>query len=77
MGCNIVSSSDSDNFLSFLQLLRADSTMANLTISAATSIEPFMGTNGSPKTDVSGFAKVLDYVAIMNYDVWGVSAFHS
>lgn len=26
---------------------------------------------GTPASDVSGFAKVLDFVVIMNYDIWG------
>ena len=43
-----------------------------LMITAATSILPFVGTDGSPKSDVSEFAKVFDWIAIMNYDVWGV-----
>lgn len=63
---------DSDNFLAFLKTLRADPTMTNLMITAATSILPFVGTDGSPKSDVSEFAKVFDWIAIMNYDVWGV-----
>ena len=72
MGCNILNPQDSDNFLSFLQLLRADPTMKNLMITAAASLEPFMGADGQPKSDVSDYAKVLDFVAIMNYNVWGV-----
>jgi chitinase len=40
-------------------------------LTAATSSLPWNGPDGQPLTDVSGFAKVLDYVAIMNYDIWG------
>lgn len=69
IGCNIISSDDTANFLSFLQQLREQS--SNLTISAAVSLTPFRDSSGSPSTDVSAFAKVLDYVAIMDYDVWG------
>ena len=29
------------------------------------------GPDGTPLTDVSGFANVLDYIAVMNYDVSG------
>ena len=43
-----------------------------MTLSAAASIVPFNGPDGTPSNDVSEFAKVLDYVAIMNYDVWGL-----
>jgi chitinase len=69
IGCNIINSDDTANFLSFLQQLREES--SNLTISAAVSLTPFRDSSGSPSTNVSAFAKVLDYVAIMDYDVWG------
>jgi chitinase len=42
-----------------------------LTLSAATGIAPFHDASGNPSKNVSGFAEVLDYIAIMNYDVWG------
>jgi len=42
-----------------------------LILSAATAIVPFIGADGNPSTDVSRFSKVLDYIAIMNYDIWG------
>ncbi|KAG1890240.1 glycoside hydrolase family 18 protein [Suillus subluteus] len=69
IGCNIVNSNDTANFLSFLQELRKD--CSNLTISAAVSVTPFRDSNGNPSTNVSAFAEVLDYIAIMNYDIWG------
>ncbi|KAG1739311.1 glycoside hydrolase family 18 protein [Suillus lakei] len=69
IGCNIVNSNDTANFLSFLQELRED--CSGLTISAAVSVTPFRDSNGNPSTDVSAFAKVLDYIAIMDYDIWG------
>lgn len=68
-GCNVINAQDTPNFLSFLQELRTAE--PNITLSAATSIVPFNDATGSPSADVSGFAKVLDYVALMNYDVWG------
>ncbi|KAI0088180.1 glycoside hydrolase [Irpex rosettiformis] len=68
-GCNVNTPQDTANFLSFLQELRQAE--PNVTLSAATSISPFKGSTGSPSSDVSGFAKVLDYIAIMNYDVYG------
>ncbi|KAF9232667.1 chitinase [Melanogaster broomeanus] len=71
IGCNTISADDTQNFLSFLQELRSDPVGSTLTLSAATSIVPFTGATGSPLTDVSGFAEVFDYIAIMNYDVWG------
>ncbi|KAI0701967.1 glycoside hydrolase [Cytidiella melzeri] len=68
-GCNVINAQDTPNFLSFLQELR--SAEPNLILSAATSILPFNDASGNPSTDVSAFAKVLDYVAIMNYDIFG------
>ena len=57
-----MSTNDSANFLSFLQTLRSQSGAQDLIISAAVSITPFAGPAGTPMTDVSGFAKVLDYI---------------
>lgn len=62
MGCNTISGSDSANFLLFLQALRNDPAGENLTLSAAASLTPFAGSDGNPMSDVSDFAKVLDYV---------------
>lgn len=69
---NIVSSSDSANYLLFLQLLRK-TLPAGAKITAATQVWPFAGTNGNPLRDVSAFAEVFDWITVMNYDVWGSS----
>jgi chitinase len=37
----------------------------------ATSITPFTNAAGSPFASVSAFTNLLDYITIMNYDVWG------
>ncbi|KAG2148689.1 glycoside hydrolase family 18 protein [Suillus bovinus] len=71
IGCNTISVHDTANFLAFLQELRLNPVAAKLTLSAAVGLAPFFNAAGSPLTDVTGFAKVLDYVAVMNYDVWG------
>jgi chitinase len=71
IGCNTISSKDTANFLAFLQELRTDALGKTLILTAATATVPFIGSNGNPSTDVSGFSKVLDFIAIMNYDVWG------
>lgn len=42
-----------------------------MTISTATSIVPFASPDGSPTSDVSPFADLLDYVTLMNYDIFG------
>ncbi|KAG1812215.1 glycoside hydrolase family 18 protein [Suillus subaureus] len=71
IGCNTLSANDTANFLAFLQELRRNPVAAKLTLSAAVSLVPFNDATGNPSPDVSGFAKVLDYIAVMNYDVWG------
>ncbi|KAF9457537.1 glycoside hydrolase [Collybia nuda] len=71
LGCNTISPSDSANFLLFLQALRATPVGSNITLSAAVGLAPFNGPDEQPMSDVSGFAKVLDYIAIMAYDIWG------
>ena len=69
-GSNIVSPNDSANFLAMLQLLRR-SLPKSARLSAAVTDSPFAGRNGQPLSDVSAFAAVLDWVNIMNYDVFG------
>ncbi|KAA1479345.1 glycoside hydrolase [Dentipellis sp. KUC8613] len=71
IGCNAMSASDSANFLSFLQELRQQDGADALQLSAAVSVTPFVGADGTPMTDVSDFAKVLDHIEVMNYDIWG------
>lgn len=71
LGCNIISPQDTPNFLALLQELRASPAGQNMTISTATSIVPFTSPDGTPTADVSPFAAVLDYVTLMDYDVWG------
>jgi chitinase len=67
---NAVSRDDSANFLYFLNELRVALPDGAL-ISTATQVWPFADSNGNPMSDVSGFAQVIDYILIMNYDVWG------
>ena len=61
IGCNVVSANDTTNFLSFLQMFRSMS-VPGLIISAAVSVNPFVGPDGVPTTDVSGFGQALDYI---------------
>ncbi|KAB5593717.1 Chitinase A1 [Ceratobasidium theobromae] len=71
IGCNTLSANDTDNFLLFLNELRT--ALPQTKLSAAASIVPFVSSDlNTPSTDVSGFAKVLDYLSIMNYDIWGL-----
>ena len=70
---NCVAPSDTANFLLFLQLLRGVLPQS-AKITAATQTVPFTGANGRPLQDVSQFAQVLDWVVLMNYDVWGCTA---
>lgn len=71
IGCNTISPQDSANFLAFLQALRNDPDGRLMTVSAAVGTTPFAGPDGTPMTDVSAFAAVLDHIAVMNYDIWG------
>lgn len=65
---------DTANFLSFLQLLRAKLPPAAC-ISAAVETTTFVGETGEPESDLTEFAEVLDWVLLMNYDVWGCKWF--
>lgn len=66
---------DAKNFLSFLRLLRSVLPPA-ARISAAVDTTTFIGNNGKPMTNVSEFSNTLDWVLIMNYDVWGCKSSH-
>ncbi|KAI8325403.1 glycoside hydrolase, partial [Martensiomyces pterosporus] len=65
---------DTNNFLSFLQDLRnqLDTTFGSRTklLTLAVRVQPFDGPNG-PISDVSAFAKVVDYINLMQYDIMG------
>ena len=69
---NIIDSQDSANFLIFLRLLRAKFGKDKI-ISLATPLNVWYGDKNAPMTDVREYAKVLDHVLLMNYDVWGSS----
>ncbi|KAJ7498589.1 endochitinase [Mycena latifolia] len=71
IGCNANNVNDTANFLAFIKELRADPFGSQLTLSAAVAISPFTDSDGNPSADVSAFSKVLDYIAIMNYDING------
>ncbi|KAF8344633.1 endochitinase [Amanita rubescens] len=70
IGCNTNNPQDSANFLAFLEELREDCIGKDLILTAAV-VSPFSSSDGTPSKDVSGFASVLDWVNIMNYDMWG------
>lgn len=67
------SSADAGNLLSLFKSLR-NALPSPKILSAAVPHLPWLGTNGKPSSDVSAYAAVIDYVNIMNYDVWGASA---
>ena len=69
-GGNAISSADSANFLLYLTELRA-ALPSEAIITLATQVWPFAGSNGRPLSDVSEFAAVIDWIIVMNYDIWG------
>ncbi|KAA1466348.1 glycoside hydrolase family 18 protein [Dentipellis sp. KUC8613] len=70
---NNINPSDTSNFLAFLKLLRATLPPA-ARISAAVQTQPFADAHGNPLTNAAPFANVLDWVLMMNYDIWGSSS---
>lgn len=69
---NEYSPDDTSNFLLFLKRLRKK-LPPSARITAATQVWPFADRDGQPLGDVSEFARVLDWILLMNYDVWGSS----
>ncbi|EST06786.2 Glycoside hydrolase, family 18, catalytic domain protein [Kalmanozyma brasiliensis GHG001] len=72
-GDNVYDPSDARNFQTFLQELRA-ALPAGALLTAAVTHAPWIGSNGNPVSSVARAAGALDYVMIMNYDVWGSRA---
>ncbi|KAE9391168.1 glycoside hydrolase [Gymnopus androsaceus JB14] len=70
---NINSPSDSANLLLFFTQLRTALGSSKI-ISAAVPDEPWLGSNGSPLTNVSAYAAQMTYLNIMNYDVFQSSS---
>lgn len=67
------SAQDTANFQTFLGALRAG-LPSGAVITAAVSQSPWIASNGSPVGSVARAASALDYIMIMNYDVWGASS---
>jgi chitinase len=67
---NSINSKDTPNFLSFLTILRAI-LPPTARISAAVQTSTFLDPEEHSMTDLTDFAQVLDWVMLMNYDVWG------
>ncbi|PWN54274.1 glycoside hydrolase [Violaceomyces palustris] len=63
---------DAKNLQSFFQELRV--ALPDAMLSAAVTHRPFIGSKGVPITNVKRSAEALDYILIMNYDVWGSSS---
>ncbi|KIJ70078.1 glycoside hydrolase family 18 protein [Hydnomerulius pinastri MD-312] len=66
---NEESSNDTANMLEFFKVLRA-TLPANAKISAAVQDTPFAGPDGKPVKDAAGFAQLIDFVTLMNYDTY-------
>ncbi|TFK29162.1 glycoside hydrolase [Coprinopsis marcescibilis] len=69
---NPYSANDSANYLTFMKLLRNSLGPCKI-VSSAVAHLPWLGSNGKPLASVTDFASVMDYICIMNYDVWGSS----
>lgn len=67
---NNKSPTDSINMLEFFKDLRQKLPPGAM-ISAAVQDSPFAGPDGQPMKDVSAFAKVVNWITLMNYDTYG------
>lgn len=67
---NLVSSDDASNFLLFLKHLRTI-LPSTARISAAVETTTFVDSEGEHMQDLTEFASVLDWILLMDYDVWG------
>ncbi|KAJ3796868.1 glycoside hydrolase [Lentinula aff. detonsa] len=70
---NINSPSDAANLLTFFTQLRTALGSSKI-ISAAVPDTPWLGSNGSPLTNVSAYAAQMTYLNIMNYDIFQSSS---
>ncbi|SNX87949.1 related to Chitinase [Melanopsichium pennsylvanicum] len=70
---NQLDPSDTANFQTFLTELRASLPQGAL-ITAAVSHQPWISSSGQPVESVARAAASIDYIMIMNYDVWGSSS---
>ena len=71
IGCNLISPNDTSNFIEFLTELRQTDWACELILTAAAPLTPWVDATGNSITNASAFAELLDWIAIMNYDVWG------
>ncbi|SPJ70992.1 related to endochitinase [Fusarium torulosum] len=71
LGCNEINNNDTSNFLKFLQELRQDPVGKKLFLTAAGSLFPWNDKTGAASKNLAGFSDVLDYIMIMNYDLYG------
>ncbi|KAH8814693.1 endochitinase [Flagelloscypha sp. PMI_526] len=71
-GCNIHSNDDVPNFITFIQDFRKSDKGSSLILSAAVFNTPYNDSSSPPKpmTDLKAFGEPLDFISIMNYDVW-------
>ncbi|KAM0211741.1 hypothetical protein ACHAQD_010151 [Fusarium lateritium] len=71
LGCNEINDNDTSNFLKFLQELREDPVGEKLLLTAAGSLFPWNDKTGAASKNLDGFSDVLDYIMLMNYDLFG------
>ncbi|PFH53950.1 glycoside hydrolase family 18 protein [Amanita thiersii Skay4041] len=68
IGCNVVASNDTENYLEFLREFRRSPEGSKTILSLAVFIKPYNDSSRGT-ADLSEFNKVIDYVEIMNYDI--------
>ncbi|KAI1038207.1 hypothetical protein LB503_012120 [Fusarium chuoi] len=71
LGCNDINENDTANLLEFFKEIRKDPKGKNYYITAAGSVFPWNDKTGVASKDVSGFANVINYIMLMNYDYYG------
>ncbi|RKL06739.1 hypothetical protein BFJ68_g10136 [Fusarium oxysporum] len=71
LGCNDINENDTANLLEFFKEIRKDPKGKKFYITAAGSVFPWNDKTGVASKDVSGFAEVINYIMLMNYDYYG------
>ncbi|KAL0577926.1 hypothetical protein V5O48_004065 [Marasmius crinis-equi] len=69
--CNTINANDTANFIPFLEELHKDLIGKNLILTTVIPITPCNNTSGNPSTNLSHFVNALNYITLMDYEIWG------